>query len=1163
MTRCDGLEVRRTENIRRLRRAMHRVANHGALKLLRQITSEEGFSMRSRLVVAALVLSAARTAPAQAPQPQPDDYRVQEFAARPAPDWVSIKDFGEKNPKLAGFRVPDAFRVDVVAEEPVVLNPVSLSFDDQGRAYVIQWNPATSSKLGEYSITYQDGTTGKIHRMMKDSRDDLRRLEDTDGDGVWDKSVVVMNDLEMTSTAVFHRGWWYLPSVGHVLRRQIVKTGTQPDPKTLGPAAVKRLPGVEPDTEILEQEIVRGLCGFHQHQASGITIGPDGWLYISSGDDDNKAEGADGSRATVLRSGVIYRCRLDGSDLQEVARGFRNPYRNVVLDRHFNVFHIDNDQEDGSKFTGCRLMHVLDGNDFGWRLYPGAVCCRVDNSRAAVFGERPGKMPSLLKTGRGAPAGLLSYQSNTIEKLDGWLIYPDVVRKLVRAYRVERTGTTFKVTSQFDLMANDDGMFRPCEAVQGPDGAIYIADWRNNGSGAGNLWANNQTGRIYRISAATEKQRPALDGSRPEFLTSLPKLKQDALLALLSSSDSQVRRHVAAELGRRFAASPKNDRDEWQKIVFSKTLPDYATCELLGAISGADHDARVQMWLTELSTREGELGRFAAETFFRNATLRTTQPNTATQIARFKFNLETSNLEFKRTAILALSKIGQLYGQRDTEIAKEIENLLVMSLLQDKSGNIVLHDSLVRAIERLGESPVRRVSMHISERGSANKAAALSFFEAARTRSAARVLDGLLFGDLSHLSADEMTRLVSSYRNYQLDPPISVAMLVAWLVANNDAPAAVQLAGLETVAVCAEAGCEVGDAEALNTLALGLLNSADEQTRLTTIEAIGAAGLNALSPTLAQVLQDVQRSVTERRAIVRTLGRMRSFALPFLSTRTPPGVELVLDQLVAAANDSKQGEVRADILALLGSIDFVKAEPIAKQWLAGTDSITVAAAIDVLGTRPNEAKRIGQQFVDKKLDRAYLPRVSAALQRHVEKDSSGEVKALLAAIFKEGLLVDAQQTADLVTKSGNAARGRAIYLDKQRTQCATCHKLEGVGGQVGPDLTKVWQTHTIPKLIESLLEPSKEIKENFATWTITTKKGQVFNGLKISESKREVVLRDAQGNDVRLLGEDIEEQLQSKRSLMPDGLASQLSLTELVDLLAFLKSQEEQARIGK
>ena len=1117
-----------------------------------------------RICVAAFALSLAMTrlAVAQAPQPMPDDYRVQEFAARPAPDWVHIKTHGADAGKLAGFRLADAFKVEVVAEEPIVLNPVALSFDEQGRAYVIQWNPAPGARLGDYEVTYQDGTTSKIRRMFKDSRDDLRRLEDTNGDGIWDKSVVVMNDLEMTSSATVHDGWFYLPSVGHLLRRKIVRAGETLEAKTLGPAPIKRLKGVEPDTEIIEQEIVKGFCGFTQHQVSGVTVGSDGWIYLSSGDDDNKADGADGSRVTVLRCGVIYRCRPDGTDLHEVARGFRNPYRSVAVDRHYNIFHIDNDQEDGSKFTGCRIMHVLDGQDFGWRLYPGAVCCRVDNARGAVFGERPGKMPSLLKTGRGAPAGLLAYQGSTVEKLDGWLIYPDVVRKLVRAYLPERSGTSFKIAAQFDLMANDDGMFRPCEAVQGPDGAIYIVDWRHNGSGAGNLWGNHQTGRIYRLTSASEASRPALDGARSQLAERLKQMDEKELLTALSGKDSYQRRATARELAKRFAKTPADGRGTWQGYVFSKTLPSEAVCELLGAICEQAYDDKVQMWLTELSTRDGELGRCAAELFARNATLKTTHPNVATQIARFKFNLTSAQLEAKRTSVLALSKIGQLYGQRDTEIAKEIETTLVTILFQDRSNDAVFHDALVRAIERLGETAIRRVSMHVSERGSANKAKALAFFEATRTRPAARAVDGLLFGDLSHLSSEELGRLIASYRNYQLDPPISVAMLVAWLSTNQDAPAPVLLTGLETVAVCAESGCAIGDEESLQTLALGLLNNSDEPTRLTTIESIGAAGLNALAPTLAQALQDTKRSEAERRAIVRSLSRLRSIALAFLSTRTPPGVERVLDQLVAAANDPQQGMVRADILTALTPIDFSKAEPIARQWLDSKESWQVATAIDLLGTRPADAKLMAERFIDQKLDRSFLPNVSTALQRHLDKDANGEMKALLASILKAGLLVDPNQTAELVAKSGNPERGRVLYLDRKRTQCATCHKLEGVGGQVGPDLTKVWQTHSIPKLVEALLEPSKEIKEGFATWTITTKKGQVFNGLKISENKREVVLRDAQGNDVRLLGEDIEEQIQSKRSLMPDGLASQLSLNELVDLIAFLKSQSAQAGLA-
>src|SRR5947207_6954880 len=150
-------------------------------------------------------------------------------------------------------------------------------------------------------------------------------------------------------------------------------------------------------------------CGFHKTPTRGLTIANDGRLYITSGDDDNYAECSDGNRATVLRTGAIFRCKPDGSKLETYSIGYRNPYRDVAFDAAFNMFHADNDNEDGSKFTGCRLMHIAEGSDFGWRLRQGARCCVPDPVRAAVFGELPGKVPPLLKAGRGAPAGLPVY----------------------------------------------------------------------------------------------------------------------------------------------------------------------------------------------------------------------------------------------------------------------------------------------------------------------------------------------------------------------------------------------------------------------------------------------------------------------------------------------------------------------------------------------------------------------------------------------------------------------------------------------------------------------------------------------------------------------------------------------------------------------------------
>src|SRR5262249_9199556 len=160
---------------------------------------------------------------------------------------------------------------------------------------------------------------------------------------------------------------------------------------------------------------------------------------------DHVLEGSDGSRATVLRTGAIFRCRPDGSKIATVSIGYCNPYRDVAFDAAFNMFHIDNDSNDGGKFAGCRLMHVAEESDFGWRRR--AASQKADRLRGAAFGELPGKMLPMLKTGRGAPAGLFIYNDTRFPaEFRGLLYYPDVLRKLVRAYRVSARGSTFAVT---------------------------------------------------------------------------------------------------------------------------------------------------------------------------------------------------------------------------------------------------------------------------------------------------------------------------------------------------------------------------------------------------------------------------------------------------------------------------------------------------------------------------------------------------------------------------------------------------------------------------------------------------------------------------------------------------------------------------------------------
>jgi putative heme-binding domain-containing protein len=99
---------------------------------------------------------------------------------------------------------------------------------------------------------------------------------------------------------------------------------------------------------------------------------------------------------------------------------------------------------------------------------------------------------------------------------------------------------------------------------------------------------------------------------------------------------------------------------------------------------------------------------------------------------------------------------------------------------------------------------------------------------------------------------------------------------------------------------------------------------------------------------------------------------------------------------------------------------------------------------------------------------------------------------------------------------------------------------------------------TVEKILESIVDPSKEIKEGFQTYRLTTVDSKVYTGLKVKEDSKEVVIRDANGRDHRIAKDDIESLTPSKLSLMPDNVVSQISYEQFIDLLAFLKSKKEQ-----
>ncbi len=1041
------------------------------------------------------------------PPPERFDFNQQSSPPRPAPKWLKFIDQGVNDPRLKGYRTPEGIKVEIVADAPTIVNPVGMTFATDGTPYVLEWRPDMGpNNFPEASLefTYKDGSKRKVAVMSKNVKDVVKVLRDTKGKGVYDEAKTILED-ELPSSILLHDGWIYLSGRGTVRRFKQSKAD--------GPYDVKEV-------------IAQGFCGYHHHQVSGMTIGNDGWLYITAGDNDNNVEGSDGSRATVLRTGAIFRCRPDGSKMQAFAMGFRNPYRDVSFDAAGNMFHADNDNEDGSKFTGCRLMHIAEGDDFGWRLKTGARCCVPDNVRGAVFGELPGKVPPLLKTGRGAPAGLLIYDDTRFpENYRGLLFYPDVFRKLIRAYKVEPDGAGFTVAEEFEFLKTDDPLFRPCQMLLGPDGAMYVVDWRTDSGGAGRLWGDGEHGRIYRITWAGTKEQPALDPRPLDSWAKIVKGDNSDLLESLHSENASDRTVAQREIVKRGNAL----RPALLKLLHDKEQPLRARIAALGALETVWDEDVQKGFIDALDHGEPDLQRLAADGLALNAESRDEKVHAA-----LLKHLGAEELPVRRAVMLAIGHINA---------PAAAENLV--NVLTDEGNSGEMRDGLVRAIELTGKAGVERL-LALADSGVVKDTLLVAqVFTMMRTRPAYDALPAIIMNE--HLSAKQRAALLRSYSNYLLDPPVSMEPALNYLIEHPEEEPAVKLAGLEVLSL----GSALNGDKAAKYL-LQLLDNDDRSLRLAVVKAIDDTRLTKAAPQLVKLAGNAERPLPERLAIVKALGK--------LDDRS--SVPVLKDIL---ANEELKGaeatNLRLEALRSLSTLDAEAAAQSATAFLGKKDAALQAAAVSILGADPKGTKLVARLYLDGKLPRELLPEVSDALRKHAPKDE--ELAKLLTEVMKSGLLVanspeEVARVEKLVKAKGDPQRGRTLYLNGKTLACINCHRLEGVGGNVGPDLTRVWETQTVAKLMESIIEPSKEIKEGYQTYQATTKKGKVYTGLKISETADGVVLREATGKEVRVPAKELDDLKATKLSLMPDNVVAQLNYGQFIDLIAFLKDKKAQ-----
>ncbi|WP_435353636.1 PVC-type heme-binding CxxCH protein [Emticicia sp. SJ17W-69] len=393
---------------------------------------------------------------------------------------------------LDGIQLADPeLEVTLFASEPMMMNPTNMDIDAKGRVWICE------------GYNYRNKLNPKNPYNKKGDR--ILIMEDTDQDGKADKSTV------------FYQGEDINAALGISVLGNKVIVSCSPN--------VFLFTDENSDGKADKKEIIfTNLKGVqHDHAIHAFSFGPDGKLYFDGGNEVETLSDKNGKELTddlgrpfsTYKQGKVFRCDIDGSNVEILAHNFRNNYE-VAVDSYGRMWQSDND-DDGNK--GVRINYVMDYGNYGFK----------DEMTGASWQERrtnweseiplrhwhlndPGVVPNLLQTGAGSPTGMIIYEGKLLpQKYHNQVIHCDAGPSIVRSYPAEKDGAGFKATINNILDGSKrDQWFRPSDVTAAPDGSIFVADWYDPGVG-GHAMGDSLRGRIYRIAPKGE------DYSVPKF----------------------------------------------------------------------------------------------------------------------------------------------------------------------------------------------------------------------------------------------------------------------------------------------------------------------------------------------------------------------------------------------------------------------------------------------------------------------------------------------------------------------------------------------------------------------------------------------------------------------------------------------------------------------
>ncbi len=741
-------------------------------------------------------------------------------------------------------------------------------------------------------------------------------------------------------------------------------------------------------------------------------------------------------------------------------------------------------------------------------VFPGFVGLTSPGAKRIVHGLNPGK-PKL--------CGLEVVGGTHLPPAwEGNLITNDFRAHRVCRYVVSEEGSGFQAQELGELVRTRHVAFRPVDVKMGPDGAIYIADWYNPIIQHGEVDFRDPRrdhihGRIWRIKAKGRALLPRLD---------LTQLDTESLIDLLVSPEPWRRQQARAVLKHRGKASVlpplrlvlqqretgESESDAllrlealWLHEAWNVVEPDL----LQRLLNAPDH--RLRAAATRIA------GYWADRLADPLAVL---QPRVVDDHPRVRLEAvrALAHLRDPRACPTAMQALNlPVDGFLDFclwRTARDLQPYWLPALQRgeiDFAGNIDHLTFALRAIETQDIAPLL-VSLLASDR--LNPQRRLVVLEGIAQTGDAKQLQ-LVLADLPKIAsaadqANLLERMVGSTRQRRVIPAGRQPVIFSWI------------------------------------------NTPPRDRQLAAIRAAGAwKWVDAMGPLLT-VANDHQQSPEVRRAAIDAIAE---FATPE-----------ALEALLMVDNDPAIG-----LYAAAATMDFQPREGairLAERLAAVAADTDPSAAIERALQRRGAEDSLAAALAQTRIAR------DVAMRAIRQVESTGRpLTELLAGLRAAGKLdqpawqlspQDREQLLREVKARGNPVRGEALYRS-ERLECQKCHAIAGVGGVVGPDLASIGASAQPDYLLQSLLEPSAKIKENYHSLIVETDRGQVLTGIKLGQTDEALLLRDAQGRELTIPLDSIEEQTDGG-SLMPRGVVDLLTRDELIDLVRFLS---ELGKVGR